>query len=103
MAHGPVKLDFLASSVVLSDPGRLDRHKPGEHLFGVYGAIGRVLPGMTIEPFLLFKRNLQVVCPSFETRRWMRFGTDDTSRLCSTVSLSSSKSRSSWTFILDCK
>jgi hypothetical protein len=60
VAHGPVKLDFLAGSVVLNDPGRLDRHKPGEHLYGVYGAIGRVLPGLTIEPYLLFKQNLLV-------------------------------------------
>ena len=57
---GRAKVDLFAGSVVLIDPTRLDRSKPGEHLYGAYGSIRRVLPGMNLEPYLLFKQTLDV-------------------------------------------
>lgn len=58
--YGPAKLDFFAGSVVQIDNCRFDRHKPGEHVYGAYGSIKSLLPGMTVEPYLLFKQNLQI-------------------------------------------
>jgi hypothetical protein len=57
---GRAKVDLFAGSAVLIDPTRLDRSKPGEHLYGAYGSIQRVLPGMNLEPYLLFKQTLDV-------------------------------------------
>jgi len=60
VTHGAAKVDFFAGSAVQIDCTRFDRHKPGEHFYGAYGSIGHVLPGMTIEPYLLFKQTLLV-------------------------------------------
>jgi hypothetical protein len=60
VSHGRATLDVLAGSAVQVDAGRLDRHKPGEHFYGAYGSLKGVLPGMTLEPYLLFKQNLGI-------------------------------------------
>ena len=54
------RVDFFAGSPVLVDPTRFDRHKPGEHLYGAYGAVKKLLPGLNVEPYLLFKQVLNV-------------------------------------------
>jgi hypothetical protein len=60
LKRGPAKVDFFAGSSVLIDSTRFDRHKPGEHFYGAYGSIGHLLPGMTIEPYILCKQTLLV-------------------------------------------
>lgn len=60
LSAGRAKVDLFAGSVVLIDPTRFDRHKPGEHLYGAYGSVQKVLPGMNIEPYLLWKQTLLV-------------------------------------------
>jgi hypothetical protein len=60
ISHGRAKVDLFGGSVVLIDPTRLDRHKPGEHIYGAYGSIENVLPGMNVEPYVLFKQTLRV-------------------------------------------
>ena len=60
VSAGRAKVDFIAGSSVLIDPTRIDRHKPGEHLYGAYGSIRRLLPGVNLEPYLLFKQNVIV-------------------------------------------
>src|SRR5262249_52414498 len=60
LSHGRVKMDFLAGSAVQVDNSRFDRHKPGEHFYGAYGSVKNLLPGMTVEPYLLFKQNLAI-------------------------------------------
>jgi hypothetical protein len=60
LKRGNAKVDFLAGSAVQIDPTRFDRHKPGEHFYGAYGSLGGVLPGMTVEPYLLFKQTLLI-------------------------------------------
>ncbi len=60
LSDGRAKIDFFAGSPVLIDPTRFDRHKPGEHVYGAYGSIRSVLPGMNVEPYLLFKQALNV-------------------------------------------
>ena len=54
------RVDLFAGSPVLVDGSRFDRHKPGEHLYGVYASFREVLPGVAVEPYLLFKQNLLV-------------------------------------------
>jgi alginate export protein len=60
IAYGTMSVDLLAGSPVLINPTGFDEHKPGEHFYGAYGSIRNVLPGMNIEPILLFKENLQI-------------------------------------------
>ena len=60
LSAGRAKVDLIAGSVVLIDPTRLDRSKPGEHLYGAYGAIQRILPGVNLETYVLFKQTLDV-------------------------------------------
>jgi hypothetical protein len=60
ISKGRGKLDLIAGSAVQIDAGRPDRHKPGEHFYGAYGSIQRLLPGMNVEPYVLFKQNLLI-------------------------------------------
>jgi len=60
VSAGRAKVDLLAGSAVAIDPTRFDRHKPGEHFYGAYGSLKKVLPGMNVEPYLLFKQTLHV-------------------------------------------
>ncbi len=60
VSYGRAKVDLLAGSAVLVDPTGFDRHKSSEHFYGAYGQIKNVLPGMNIEPYLLFKENLRI-------------------------------------------
>lgn len=60
LTHGRARLDLFGGSVVLINPTRLDRHKPGEHLYGAYGSLKSVLPGVNVEPYVFFKQTLNV-------------------------------------------
>jgi len=60
ISHGRARVDFFGGSAVLVDPTRLDRHKPGEHIYGAYSSIENVLPGINVEPYALFKQTLRV-------------------------------------------
>jgi hypothetical protein len=60
LTRGRATLDLLAGSAVQIDAARFDRHKPGEHFYGAYGAVRNLLPGMTVEPYVLFKQNLLI-------------------------------------------
>jgi Alginate export len=63
IAHGTInlrafKMDLMAGSPVLIDPGRFDRHKPGEHFYVSYATLGKLLPGATVEPYFMAKTQL---------------------------------------------
>lgn len=60
LSRGAAKVDLLAGSAVQIDPTRFDRHKAGEHFYGAYGSRRDIFHGMSIEPYLLFKQNLQI-------------------------------------------
>jgi hypothetical protein len=60
VSHGCAKVDLFAGSAVQIDSARFDRHRPGEHFYGAYGSIRDILPGATVEPYLLFKQTLLV-------------------------------------------
>jgi hypothetical protein len=60
LSAGPAKVDFIAGSTVVIDPVGFDYHKPGEHVYGAYGSIRHLLPGLNLEPYLLFKQTANV-------------------------------------------
>ena len=54
--HKNVKLDFFSASVVQNDPNRrIDRSPEGTNLHGFYGAVQKVIPKSTIEPYVLWR------------------------------------------------
>lgn len=51
------KLDLFSASVVRNDPNRrLNRSVEGEYLHGLYGSLENVIPGSTLEPYLLWQK-----------------------------------------------
>jgi Alginate export len=50
-----VNLDLIAGSVILDDPGRADRTKPGEHFYVAYSKWTKLVPGASIEPYVMAK------------------------------------------------
>ena len=56
------KLDLFSASVVRNDPNRrLNRSVEGEYLHGLYGSLESVIPGSTLEPYLLWQTKSSVV------------------------------------------
>ena len=56
------KLDLFSASVVRNDPNRrLNRSVEGEYLHGLYGSLENVIPGSTLEPYLLWQTRSSVV------------------------------------------
>jgi hypothetical protein len=55
-----LKMDLVGGSVVLADPNRIDRHKPGEHFYAAYLALGKLIPHASIEPYFMAKTALNV-------------------------------------------
>jgi hypothetical protein len=60
LTEGNFKLDMIGGSVVLDDPTRMDRSKPGEHFYVAYGAWKNLLPGASIEPYVMAKTAMNV-------------------------------------------
>ena len=60
LKRGRTRVDLFGGSSVQVDNGRFDRHKAGEHFYGAYWSIRNVLPGITVEPYVLFKQNLLI-------------------------------------------
>lgn len=56
VANRSLNVDLIAGSVVLTDPARFDRHKPGDHVFTVYATLARLVPYVKVEPYLFAKR-----------------------------------------------
>lgn len=55
--HGPDRVDLFASSVVNVDVEHWDHHQQGNNLHGAYASIGSVIPGVKLEPYLLYRTN----------------------------------------------
>lgn len=56
-----LKVDVLTASAMLPDPNRFDRHRPGDRLSGAYGWLDKLVPQASIEPFLFYRTQLNVV------------------------------------------
>lgn len=54
------KMDVFAGSVVAIDTTRMDRAKPGEHFYGSYVTLDKVLRAATLEPYAFLKTALKV-------------------------------------------
>ncbi len=62
MRGSGAKLDLFSASVVRNDPNRrLNRSVEGEYLHGLYGSLENVIPGSTLEPYLLWQTKSSVV------------------------------------------
>jgi hypothetical protein len=55
-----IKVDVIAGSVVLADPTRMDRNKPGERFYVAYTSFNKVIPAGVIEPYVMAKTALNV-------------------------------------------
>lgn len=53
--HGGYRVDAFASSVVNPTSEGFDRPQTGNNLHGLYGSIGKLVPGATIEPYVLWR------------------------------------------------
>lgn len=53
--RGKLRLDAFASSVVVLKDGDVGEVRPGNNLHGLYGGLEDVLPGATIEPYVLWR------------------------------------------------
>ena len=60
VTSGVFSLDLVAGSQVLPDPARMDRGKPGEHLYVAYSAFKKLIPDASIEPYLMTKTQANV-------------------------------------------
>ena len=54
--HGGFRLDLFASRVVKQQDGEFDWSTPGNNFYGAYGAIEKLIPNATIEPYFLWRR-----------------------------------------------
>ncbi len=52
--YGNVRVDAFSASLVNAVDGPFDHSKAGDDLHGLYGTISHILPGATIEPYLLW-------------------------------------------------
>ncbi|MBZ5590880.1 MAG: alginate export family protein [Acidobacteriia bacterium] len=59
-----LKVDVLTASAMLPDPTRFDRHRPGDRMSGAYGWLDKLVPKASIEPFLFYRTQLNVVSES---------------------------------------
>jgi hypothetical protein len=55
-----VKLEILEGSVVNPDGERFDRHRPGEHFYGTYNTLDKLIPGASLEPYFFVKTQMNV-------------------------------------------
>jgi hypothetical protein len=47
------KSQFVAGSVTLVNPDAFDEHKPGDHIYANYNTFPHLLPGASVEPYLI--------------------------------------------------
>jgi hypothetical protein len=55
-----MKVDIVAGTVILADPTRMDRPKPGEHFYVAYSAFGKLIPQASLEPYTMAKTAMNV-------------------------------------------
>ena len=53
--HTGYKVSLFASSVVVGRDGVIDHHIAGNDFYGVYGSLKNVIPGATLEPYVLWR------------------------------------------------
>ncbi len=62
VSAGPVAADVFSASVVQNSPGRrINQSAEGNNLHGAYGALKKLVPGSTVEPYVLWQTTPSVV------------------------------------------
>jgi hypothetical protein len=67
IATNAFAVDLIGGSVVLVDPNRMDRSKPGEHFYVAYSSFKKLIPRASIEPYLMAKTQFSVKSKEGET------------------------------------
>lgn len=52
-SNGFFKSELVAGSVVLINPGGIDEHRPGDHIYADYNTFPHLVPGASVEPYLI--------------------------------------------------
>lgn len=60
VTFGSFSTQLMAGSIILVDPTREDRSKPGEHFYADYSTFKKLIPGASVEPYLMAKTALNV-------------------------------------------
>ncbi|HLK19158.1 MAG TPA: alginate export family protein [Bryobacteraceae bacterium] len=60
ITYGSFSTQLLAGSIILVDPAREDRSRPGEHVYGDYSTFKKLIPGASVEPYVFVKTALNV-------------------------------------------
>lgn len=51
LREGPFGADVFGGAPVVIQQGGFDHHAPGEHVYGVYGTVEKIVPKTTVEPY----------------------------------------------------
>jgi hypothetical protein len=54
-ANNFFKSELVAGSAILVDPNNIDEHKPGDHIYADYNTFPHLLPGASVEPYLIVR------------------------------------------------
>ena len=68
------RVDAFGASVVRVEQDKLDKNIPGNNFYGVYGALSRLVPGASLEPFVFWRRQSGLTSEQ-GVRGTMNFGT----------------------------
>lgn len=55
LRNGTRKLDLFGGICVKPNPTGFDRNTPGEHFYGAYGSLGKLVRNANIEPYVLWR------------------------------------------------
>lgn len=50
-----LKTDLVAGSAVLINPAGLSEHRPGDHIYADYNTFAHLVPGASVEPYLIVR------------------------------------------------
>lgn len=58
--RGGNRVDIFSASVPVVDPTEFDHHRDGDNVHGIYASLGNFLPGMLLEPHILYRAQPRV-------------------------------------------
>jgi hypothetical protein len=59
--HGPLRLGVFAASAVVPLASGISHHQEGNNIYGVYGKIDKLIPHASVEPFVLWRVQPNIV------------------------------------------
>ncbi len=70
LRSGARKLDVFGGIMVKPDAAQFDRTVPGEHFYGAYGSLGKLVKDATIEPYVMWRLEHGVRCERGVVGHW---------------------------------